>query len=94
MKYSRMLKTLGKELDTPEININIAHRLYVDEKREKSKRNRAPGFLPCSVRKDGCDLEAFHFSSPCHLYPPPTHSPIMLLPALFMLQKRQEDQIR
>lgn len=35
----RMLKTLEKELDTPEININIAHRLYVNEKREKKQKN-------------------------------------------------------
>lgn len=35
LKYSRMLKALEKELDTPKININIAHQLHLNEKQEK-----------------------------------------------------------
>ena len=64
------------------------------KKERKSRRTRAPGFLPCSVRKDGCAPDAFHLSSLVICTPTPPHSPIMLLPTLFMLQKRQEDQIR
>ena len=41
------------------------------KKERKSRRTRAPGFLPCPVRKDGCDPDAFHLSSLVICTPPP-----------------------
>lgn len=58
-----MLKALEKELDAPEININIVHQLESSEKekKERSERTRAPGFYPCSILKDERDLKPFAF---------------------------------
>lgn len=67
------------------------------KKEKKAKEiERLASCLALSVRMV---VTLKHFTFPplviCTTPPPThTHSPIMLLPALFMLQKRQEDQIR